>query len=146
MTQRRRWVRAGIAVAVMVAIFPVETMVAALFGGWWRKLGDIFMGGLVGGIMLAYASLPLIATVVVLGSLPFLRPPTRLGRIGATLYVVLFGVAVGGVFAATLYNGGPTWRGMFVGPGLWFWVIAATAGFYVLWDPARVSRAGSHES
>lgn len=142
----RWWVRAAIAAAVMVAVFPLETMIAALFGGWWRKLGDIFMGGLAGGIMLAYASLPLIATVVVLGSLPFLRPPPKFGRIGTALYVLLFGAAVGGVFAATLYNGGPTWRSMFAGPGLWFWVIAATAGFYVLWYPARVSRAGSHES
>jgi hypothetical protein len=133
-------VRAGIAVAAMVVTFPVEAIVAGLFGG--GKIGGALLGGLVGGLVLAYASLPVIATVVVLGSLPFLRP--RFGPIATGLYVALFGTVVGGVFAGTLYNGGRAWQAMFVGPGLWFWIIAADAGFLALW--VRRDRAGARSA
>jgi hypothetical protein len=136
-TQRRWWVSAGIAAAVMAAAFPIEAVVAGLLGG--GKITGAILGGLLGGLVLAYASLPVIATVVVLGSLPFLRP--RFGPIATGLYVALFGTVVGGVFAGTLYNGGRVWQAMFVGPGLWFWVIAAVAGFLTLW--VRRDRAGA---
>jgi hypothetical protein len=136
-TQRRWWVGALIAVAVMAAAFPIEAVIAGLLGG--GKIGGVMLGGLLGGLMLAYASLPVIATVVVLGSLPFLRP--RFGPIATGLYVALFGTVVGGVFAGTLYNGGRIWQAMFVGPGLWFWIIAAVAGFLTLW--VRRDRAGA---
>jgi hypothetical protein len=137
MAQRRWWVSAGIAVAVMVAVFPIEAVVAGLLGG--GKIGGAILGGLLGGFVLAYASLPVMATVVGLGSLPFLRP--RFGPIATGLYVALFGTVVGGVFAGTLYNGGRPWQAMFVGPGLWFWIIAAVAGFLTLW--VRRDRAGA---
>jgi hypothetical protein len=130
-------VSALIAVAVMAAAFPIEAVIAGLWGG--GKIGGALLGGLLGGLMLAYASLPVIATVVVLGSLPFLRP--RFGPIATGLYVALFGAVVGGVFAATLYNGGQAWQAMFAGPGLWFWIIAAVAGFLALW--VRRDRAGA---
>jgi hypothetical protein len=136
-TQRRWWVSAAIAVAVMAAAFPIEAIVAGLLGG--GKISGAMLGGLLGGLVLAYASLPVIATVVVLGSLPFLRP--RFGPIATGFYVALFGTVVGGVFAGTLYNGGRPWQAMFVGPGLWFWIIAAVAGFLSLW--ARRDRAGA---
>jgi hypothetical protein len=121
----------------MVVAFPIEAVVAGLLGG--GKIGGAILGGLLGGLVLAYASLPVIATVVVLGSLPFLRP--RLGPIATGLYVALFGTVVGGVFAGTLYNSGRVWQAMFVGPGLWFWIIAAVAGFLTLW--VRRDRAGA---
>jgi hypothetical protein len=130
-------VSAGIAAAVMAAVFPIEAVVAGLLGG--GKVGSAILGGLMGGLVLAYASLPVIATIVVLGSLPFLRP--RFGPIATGLYVALFGTVVGGVFAGTLYNGGRVWQAMFVGPGLWFWIIAAVAGFLTLW--VRRDRAGA---
>ena len=136
-TQRRWWVSAGIATAVMVAAFPIEAVVAGLLGG--GKIGGAILGGFLGGLMLAYASLPVIATVVVLGSLPFLRP--RFGPIATGLYVALFGTVVGSVFAGTLYDGGQAWRALIVGPGLWFWIIAAVVGFLALW--VRRDRAGA---
>ncbi len=136
-SQRRWWVSAGIALAVMAAAFPIEAIVAGLLGG--GKVGSAILGGLLGGLVLAYASLPVIATIVVLGSLPFLRP--RFGPIATGLYVALFGTVVGGVFAGTLYNGGRVWQAMFVGPGLWFWIITAVAGFLTLW--VRRDRAGA---
>lgn len=132
--------RAGIAVAAMVAAFPIEAVVAGLLGG--GKIGGAILSGLLGGLVLAYASLPVIATVVVLGSLPFLRP--RFGPIATGLYAALFGTAVGGVFAGTLYNGGRPWQAMFVGPGLWFWIIAAVVGFLSLW--LRRDRGGTPPS
>jgi hypothetical protein len=137
MSQRRWWVSAGIAAAVMAAAFPVEAVVAGLWGG--GKVGDAILGGLLGGVVLAYASLPVIATVVVLGSLPFLRP--RFGPIATGLYVALFATAVGAVFAGTLYNGGRMWQAVFTGPGLWFWIMGAAAGFLTLW--VRRDRAGA---
>jgi hypothetical protein len=130
-------VSAGIAVAAMVAAFPIEAVVAALLGG--GKIGGAVLGGLLGGAMLAYASLPVIATVTLLGSLPFLRP--RFGPIATGLYVALCGTAVGGVFAGTLYRGSQPWQTMLVGPGLWFWIIAAVVGFLTLW--VRRDRAGA---
>jgi hypothetical protein len=136
-TQRRWWVSAAIAAAVMAAAFPIEAIVAGLVGG--GKISGALLGGLLGGLALAYASLPVIATVVVLGSLPFLHP--RFGPIATGFYAALFGTAVGGVFAGTLYNGGRPWQAMFVGPGLWFWIIAAVAGFLTLW--VRRDRAGA---
>jgi hypothetical protein len=135
-TQRRWWVSAGIAAAVMAAAFPIEAVVAGLLGG---KIGGAILGAFLGGLVLAYASLPVIATVVVLGSLPFLRP--RFRPIATGLYVALFGAVVGGVFAGTLYNGGRVSQAMFAGPGLWFWIIAAVAGFLTLW--ARRDRGGA---
>jgi hypothetical protein len=136
-TQRRWWVSAGIAVAVMAAAFPIEAIVAGLLGG--GKIGGAILGGLLGGLALTYASLPVIATVVAVGSLPFLRP--RFGPVATGLYVALFGTIVGGAFAGTLYNGGRPWQAMFVGPGIWFWIIAAVAGFLTLW--VRRDRAGA---
>src|SRR5215472_11121052 len=121
----------------MVVAFSIQAVVAGLLGG--GKVGSAILGGLLGGSMLAYASLPVIATIVVLGSLPFLRP--RFGPIATGLYAALFGTVVGGVFAATLYNGGRAWQAMFVGPGLWFWIIAAVAGLLALW--VRRDRAGA---
>src|ERR1700722_7032970 len=121
----------------MGAAFPIGAGGPGLFAG--GKIGGAILGGLLGGLALAYASLPVIATVVVLGSLPFLRP--RFGPIPTGLYVALFGAGVGGVFAGTLYNGGRVWQAMFVGPGLWFWIIAAVAGFLTLW--VRRDRAGA---
>jgi hypothetical protein len=130
-------VSAGIAAAVMVAAFPIETVVAGLLGG--GKVGSAILGGLLGGLVLAYASLPVIATIVVVGSLPFLRP--RFGPIATGVHVALFGTVVGGVFAGTLYNSGRVWQAVVVGPGLWFWIIAAVAGFLTLW--VRRDRAGA---
>lgn len=136
-TQRRSWVSAAIALAVMTAAFPIAAVVAGLLGG--GKIRDAILGGLLGGLVLAYASLPVMATVVVLGSVPVLRP--RFGPIATGLYVALFGTVVGGVFAGTLYNGGRGSQAMLVGPGLWFWIIAAVAGFLALW--VRRDRAGA---
>lgn len=122
---------------MMAAVFPIEAVVTGLLGG--GKIGGTIVGGFLGGLMLAYASLPVIATVVVLGSLPVLRP--RFGPIATGIYAALCGAIVGGVFAGTLYNGGRMWQAMFVGPGLWFWIIAAAAGFLTLW--VRRDRAGA---
>lgn len=122
---------------MMVAVFPTEAVVAGFPGG--GDVGSTILGGFLGGLVLAYASLPVIATVVVLGSLPVLRP--RFGPIATGLYVALFGTVVGGVFAGTLYNRGRPWQAVFIGPGLWFWIIAAMAGFLTLW--VRRDRAGA---
>lgn len=136
-SERRWWVSAGIAVAVMAAVFPVEAIIAGMFGG--GGIGSAILGGFLGGIVLAYASLPVIATVVVLGSLPVLRP--RFGPVATGLCAALFGTVVGAVFAGTLYNRGRPWQTVFAGPGLWFWIVAAVAGFLSLW--VRRDRAGA---
>jgi hypothetical protein len=113
--------RAVIAVLVMIVVFPVVVIVTG------EMAGGSIVGESLGGLMLAYASLPVIATVVAVGSIPQLRP--RWGVVGTAAWVAVVGGVIAVVFATTLYNGGHPFAGL----GVWYWWVAAMTGLAVLW-------------
>jgi hypothetical protein len=103
--------RAVVAVLVMIVAFPVVVMVTG------EVTGGSLVGEALGGVMLAYASLPVIGVVLVVGCISKPRP---------MVWAVVVGGVIAVVFAATLYHA-------VAGPGVFYWWVAATAGLLVLW-------------